>query len=102
MQDELHQRALTFRAEHTKCIDSLADFDAFFTPKRPGNENEPSEIHGGFALARFCGDPAVEAQVKERLGVTVRCVPIEGADDAGPCVITGRPATQRVVWAKAY
>lgn len=102
MQDALYQRALAFRAEHSRRIDTREEFDAFFTPKRPGSDNEPSEIHGGFALSRFCGDPKVEAEVKDRLGVTVRCVPVDGADDPGPCVITGRPATQRVVWAKAY
>jgi prolyl-tRNA synthetase len=102
IQQGMYQRALDFRTAHTRRIDTREEFDAFFTPKRPGSENEPSEIHGGFALSRFCGDPAVEAEVKERLGVTVRCVPIEGAEDAGPCAITGRPATQRVVWAKAY
>ncbi len=102
MQDALLQRALSFRDRNTKRIDSLEEFDAFFTPKRPGNENEPSEIHGGFALARFCGDPKIEVQVKDRLGVTVRCIPVEGADDPGPCVITGKPAQKRVVWAKSY
>lgn len=102
MQDGLYQRALAFRDANTCKIDSLAEFDAFFTPKRPGTENEPSEIHGGFALARFCGDPKVEEQVKDRLGVTVRCIPVEGADDPGPCVITGKPAQKRVVWAKSY
>lgn len=102
IQDGLFARAKAFRAEHTRRIDTREEFEAFFTPPREGDGSSPTAIHGGFALARFCGDPAVEAQVKDKLGVTVRCVPLEGADDPGPCVLTGRPATQRVVWAKAY
>jgi prolyl-tRNA synthetase len=34
--------------------------------------------------------------------VTVRCIPIEGSDDPGPCILSGKPATRRVVFAKSY
>ena len=54
-------------------------------------------------MSHFCGDPAVEAQIKDELGVTVRCIPLKNEyEDSGKCVITGKPSTQRVVWAKAY
>ena len=102
IQATLMERATAFRDQHTRRIDDRAEFDAFFTPKNQADENTPPEIHGGFASSRFCLDPAVEAEVKERLGVTVRCIPLQGADDPGPCVITGRPATQRVIFAKSY
>ncbi|MFM8641598.1 MAG: His/Gly/Thr/Pro-type tRNA ligase C-terminal domain-containing protein, partial [Phycisphaerales bacterium] len=95
MQDGMLARARAFRDEHTKRIDSKAEFEAFFTPKRAGDDNAPSEIHGGFTLSHFCGDPAVEADVKNRLGVTIRCIPLEGAAEPGTCVITGRPSTGR-------
>jgi len=99
IQTELYDRALVFRAKHTRSIDSRDEFTAFFTPE---NKDQP-EIHGGFAMSHFCGDPAVEAQVKDELGVTVRCIPLKD-EFAGPgkCVITGQPSKQRVVWAKAY
>jgi len=32
----------------------------------------------------------------------VRCIPIEGSDDPGPCILSGKPATRRVVFAKSY
>jgi Prolyl-tRNA synthetase, C-terminal len=70
--------------------------------KKQAKENEQPEIHGGFALARFSMDVAAETKLKDDLGVTVRCIPLEGADDPGPCVLTGKPATKRVVFAKAY
>ncbi len=99
MQKGLFERAKAFRAQYTKSIDSKADFYSFFTPK---NKDQP-EIHGGFAMSHFCGDPSVEALVKDELGVTVRCIPIKDENGgAGSCVITGKPSMQRVVWAKSY
>jgi prolyl-tRNA synthetase len=44
----------------------------------------------------------VEADVKNRLGVTIRCIPLEGGVQPGTCVITGRPSAGRVVWGKSY
>jgi hypothetical protein len=73
-----------------------------YTPTRAGDENAPSEIHGGFALSHFCGDPAVEADVKNRMGVTIRCIPLDAPEEQGTCVITGRPSARRVVWGKSY
>ncbi len=101
IQDGLFKRASDFQVTHTKSIDDLKEFDAFFAAP-PAAENIPTPIHGGFALAHFCGDPKVEAQVKDRLGVTVRCIPLDKGDGPGKCVITGEPSPQRVVWAKAY
>ena len=102
IQDGLFARAKAFRDAHTKRIDTKAEFEAFFTPRKQADENAPPEIHGGFALAHFCGDPAVEAEVKDRLGVTIRCIPLDAPEEQGACVITGRPSSRRVVWAKSY
>ena len=104
MQQALFRRAQMFRERHTRSIDSKDEFYAFFTPK---NAEQP-EIHGGFALAHFSGEPELEATIKDELGVTVRCIPlkgqIEGADESAPgtCPFTGKPSKQRVLWAKAY
>ena len=102
IQANIFNRALTFRDSHMKTIDDKDAFESFFTPK---NAVQP-ESHGGFAISHFCGEPEVEAKVKDELGVTVRCIPVRGqipqADEPGRCVITGKPSPQRVVWAKAY
>ena len=101
MQKGMFDRAKAFRKQHTKVIDSKHHFYSFFTPK--SKDAEQPEIHGGFAMSHFCGDPAVEGQIKDELGVTVRCIPLKDEHGgAGKCVITGKPSTQRVVWAKAY
>jgi prolyl-tRNA synthetase len=98
MQQNLFDRALKFREEHTRTIDSLDDFKAWFTPK---NEDQP-EIHGGFALCHFVdGDPAMEAVLKD-LKVTPRCIPLNGNEEPGKCLFSGKPSNRRAVFAKAY
>ncbi len=101
IQDGLFARAAALAKEHTRRVDSKEEFERFFTAPKVA-ENEPTPIHGGFALAHFCGDPAVEASVKETLGVTVRCIPFDGDNEPGKCVITGLPSKKRVIWAKSY
>jgi prolyl-tRNA synthetase len=88
---------LEFRDANTKKIDTKEEFYAYFTPK---NANKP-ELHGGFALTHWCGDAAVEEQIKNDLKVTIRCIPF-GDAEPGTCPFTGRPSKQRVVFAKSY
>ena len=89
---------MSFRTENTVTIDDQGEFYDFFTPR---NLEKP-EIHGGFALSRWCGDAACEAKIKEDLTVTIRCIPFDGRARAGRCIGCGKPGQQRVVFAKAY
>ena len=98
IQDGLLRRGKEFRAEHTRDIDSEADFRAFFTPE---NTTQP-EIHGGFANAHFCGDPELEDRLQKELKVTVRCIPFDKKAEPGTCIFTGQPSPGRVVFAKSY
>jgi prolyl-tRNA synthetase len=99
--DGLFQRAAQFRTEHTRDIDSKEEFYAWFAAPATRNVNDPTPIHGGFAMTHFCGDPALEAQIKDDLGVTVRCIPF-APGEPGTCPFTGKPSAKRVVWAKSY
>jgi prolyl-tRNA synthetase len=101
IQMNLYQRAKVLRDTSTVRIDSKKDFYDFFTPK---NKEKP-EIHGGFALTHWSGSPAVEAQVKQELKVTIRCIPFDQEvrdDEPGACVISGEPSPRRVLFAKSY
>jgi prolyl-tRNA synthetase len=100
IQDGLFTRALAYREQHTRRIDSKEEFYEYFTPPRTA-ENAPTPIHGGFALTHFDGDVKLEARIKDDLGVTVRCIPFERGEP-GVCPFSGQPSPQRVVWAKAY
>src|SRR5262249_26579977 len=91
IQQNLLDRATTFRDANTRNIDSKKEFYDFFTAK---NLSKP-EIHGGFALAHWNGSREVEEQIKNELKVTIRVVPFDG--EPGKCIFTGEPSTKRVV-----
>jgi prolyl-tRNA synthetase len=97
IQQALFDRAAKLRETASVQIDSLAEFEKFFTPK---NADDP-EIHGGLAWCHFADSPEMDAKLKE-LKATVRCVPIDAADEPGKCIFTGKPSTKRGVFAKAY
>jgi prolyl-tRNA synthetase len=98
IQASLYEKALLFRDTHMHRIDDKDAFYAFFTPE---NREQP-EIHGGFALTHWNGDPAVEEQIKKDLSVTIRCIPLEGEKEEGQCPFTGQKSLRRVIFAKAY
>ena len=97
IQQGLFDKALQARKDATRHIDNFADFEQWFTPK---DENKP-EIHGGFAVSHFIDGPEMDAKLKP-LKVTPRCIPIDDNDEPGTCIFTGKPATQKAVFAKSY
>ncbi|MCD6364792.1 MAG: proline--tRNA ligase [Planctomycetes bacterium] len=98
IQQGMFDKALAFRQANTVQIDSKDDFYDFFTPENP----DKPEIHGGFALCHYSGEPKIEEQIKNDLNVTVRCIPLEGDKTPGECIFTGKPSSGRAVFAKAY
>ncbi len=102
MQQSLFDRATAHRAEHTRTISKLNEFEAFFTP----NNVDKPEAHGGFAICHFVEGPQT-AEILAKLKVSIRCVPL--ADEPGfeeqlpgKCIFTGQETTDRAVFAKAY
>lgn len=98
MQKNYFEQAVEFRNRNIKR--DLKDFDElkqFFTAK---NEDKP-EIHGGFVLAKWCGDQETE-KLLDPLKVSIRCLPLEQSGTEGKCILTGRPATIDAIFAKSY
>ena len=98
IQNNLFVRAETFAKDHTVTIENKDDFYQYFTPQ---NAEQP-EIHGGFALSAWCGEPACELKVKEDLAVTIRCLPFDQEKNTGTCITCGKPGNYQAVFAKAY
>lgn len=63
---------------------------------------EMMETHRGFAVGRWAGTSADEARIKEETKATLRCLPLEQSDSAGPCFFTDRPAERVAYFARAY
>lgn len=98
IQENLFQRALAFRQDHTVAISDPADFNDFFTPKN----SEKPEIHGGFVSAPWCGSADCEEKIKTDLKVSIRCVPFGTESGREKCIGCGAPQGMRVIFAKAY
>ncbi len=98
IQDTIYQRALAFRQEHTKKIDSKGRILRLFHAEERGE----AEIHGGFALAHWNGSATIEEKIKEELKVTIACIPFDEKSEPGTCIFTGEPSAQRVIFAKSY
>lgn len=95
MQKDLFRKALEFRDSHTRAFDGYDQFREFVAAGE------------GFVLAHWCQDASCEAKVKEETKATIRVKPMEklrGAtpDDAGACVVCGKPSPYRVIWAISY
>ena len=90
IQEALFNRAKDFRANHTTEVDT---FDAF---------KEVLETKGGFISAFWDGTEATETAIKDATKATIRCIPLDTKAETGTCVYSGKPANQRVLFAKAY
>lgn len=85
----LYNRALSYRTENMVSVNTWDDFKA--------------AIEGGkFVLAHWSGEAADEAKIKEETNATIRCIPFDSVEEAGVCVLSGKPSTRRVLFAKAY
>ncbi|HQU54577.1 MAG TPA: proline--tRNA ligase, partial [Saprospiraceae bacterium] len=57
---------------------------------------------GGFASAHWDGTTETELEIKEKTKATIRCIPLDAKEEAGQCILTGKPSKGRVLFAKAY
>ncbi len=99
IQDNLLARATALRDAHSKKLESLDEFRAFFGTA--GDESK--EISGGFALMHWAGNSEDEERLAKEFKTTIRCVPHgdEYAEE-GTCFLTGKPSGRRVIFAKSY
>ena len=97
IQQGLFARAKAFRAERTVRLGTQAEVLDYFGK----GEGGAATAKAGFAVVHVADDPAVTA-VLDPLKVTVRCIPMEGPDEPGTCVVTGRPVPRPSVLARAY
>ncbi|MFP6874186.1 MAG: proline--tRNA ligase [Verrucomicrobiales bacterium] len=99
IQQSLLARATALRESNTRNINSMDDLVEYFTPSNP----EKPEIHGGFALCHWAGANEDEERIAKEHKVTIRCIP-NGREfiEEGKCILTGKPSSRRVIFAKAY
>jgi len=59
-------------------------------------------VQQGWALAWWCGDAKCEAAVKDDTKATTRCIPLDQTESDGRCIYCGKPAKEKVYFARAY
>ena len=89
IQNNLYEKALSFRDENITEVDNFEDFKNILENK------------GGFISAHWDGSDETENKIKELTKATIRCIP-DGIKNKGKCIFSGRPSNQRVLFAKAY
>ena len=90
IQQNMYNKALAFRAEKTTNADNWDDFVKLLDEK------------AGFISAHWDGTAETEEQIKDKTKATIRCIPLNNKQEEGVCILSGKPSTQRVLFARAY
>lgn len=90
IQSNIFRKALEFRDQNTRNVDSWTDFVNIL-------ENE-----GGFIMAHWDGTAETEEKIKEETKATIRCIPFDSPEEEGKCIYSGKPSKRRVLFARSY
>ena len=89
IQNNIFQKALTFREKMTTKVDTYDEF-------------KQQLEKGGFILAHWDGTPETEDRIKEETKATIRCIPLDAPEEDGVDMLTGKPSKRRVIFARHY
>jgi prolyl-tRNA synthetase len=90
IQQSLFERALEFRNQHITPVETWEEFQSVLKNK------------GGFISAHWDGSTETEEKIKEATKASIRCIPLNNKPEAGACIFSGKPSSQRVYFALAY
>ena len=90
IQANIYNRAKAFRDDHITEANTWDEFVQLLDNKT------------GFISAHWDGSPETEEKIKEQTKATIRCIPLDNKQEAGTCILSGNPSTQRVLFARAY
>ena len=90
IQINIFKKAKDYQKDHVTPVDSYEEFKSLLESK------------GGFFAAHWDGTKETEDRIKEETKATIRCIPFSGETEQGSCMVTGKPSSQRVLFAKAY
>jgi prolyl-tRNA synthetase len=90
IQTSMFNKALAYRDDHITEANSYDEFKELLDGK------------AGFISAHWDGTPETEQKIKEETKATIRCIPLDNPLEDGVCIYSGKPSTQRVLFARAY
>ena len=90
IQHNMFNKAKAYQQEHITPANSWDEFEKLLDEKT------------GFISAHWDVNAETEASIKEKTKATIRCIPLNNQLEEGKCVLSGKPSTQRVLFARAY
>lgn len=90
IQSNLFNKAKAFMEEKSTWVDTYEEFKKVLDEK------------GGFIYAHWDGSSESEQKIKEETKATIRNIPLDNPKEDGVCIYSGKPSTQRVIFARAY
>ena len=63
---------------------------------------ELQENYGGFVKTMWCGDLKCELDMKEKAGMSSRCIPFKQENLGETCACCGKKAKHMIYWGVAY
>jgi prolyl-tRNA synthetase len=90
IQRNMFEKARIYRDSHITEVNSWEEFKEVLNGK------------GGFISAHWDGTGETEEKIKQETKATIRCIPLSGKEETGVCVYSGKPSTQRVLFALSY
>jgi prolyl-tRNA synthetase len=90
IQENIFKKAKNYRDSHITEVDTYEEF------------KEVLETKGGFVSAHWDGTTATEELIQNETKATIRCIPLDGNQEKGKCIVTGAISSKRVLFAKAY
>ena len=90
IQSNIFNNAHKFTKENIRTANTYEEFKSIIKNK------------GGFVSAHWDGSSETEEKIKKETKATIRCIPIDSKKEEGFCVVSNKPSTQRVLFAKAY
>jgi prolyl-tRNA synthetase len=93
IQNNLFERAKKFLNDNSFMANSSEEFYKLFAKE----DSQP-----GFISAYWIGDDETEANLKQKLKVTARCIPLSTKNKLGKCIFTGKDNAPLTIFARAY
>ncbi len=90
IQQSLYDKATARLAASSRKVDDYAEFQRIL------------DDTGGFLYCHWDGTAETEERIKNETKATIRCIPLGTPEEAGTCMLTGKPSKRRVLFSRAY
>lgn len=88
--NNLYDKALSIRNEKTYLANNMNELEEIYKNK------------DGFTQVMLCDDPKCELKIKDKIGITSRCIPFDQKKLYDNCICCNKPTDTMVIFGKSY